>query len=249
LNGEKEMPGKFYQNPAVSGIVERQMRMWELAKESDPVRLAGGVEIDYITISRELGSGGEEIGRILADLMKWCLYDKDVLNYLAEDMNVHKSVLECVDERTTSWIEDWVTPLFKNRTARHVDQLTYYRHLTKVLLVISKLGHVIIIGRAAGLVLPRDRGLSVRVTAPFEVRCERYAEQNKVSHKQAKIAVKKADKEQRQFGRDYLGKDIFDSKHYDIVFNTGKLVPTAVAKLIWRAFDQRIMTEKSQAEK
>ncbi len=240
------MSGKFYQNPAVSGIVERQMRMWELARESEPVRLSDGREIDYITISRELGSGGEEIGQLLADLMKWNMYDKDILNYLAEDMNVHKSVVECVDERTTNWIDDWIESLFATDSSRHVDQLSYCRHLTRVLLVISKLGQAIIIGRAAGLLLPRERGLSVRVTAPFEVRCQRYAGQHNISLKQAHSAVQKADKKQIQFVRDYLDKDIHDPRYYDIVFNTGKLVPQSVAKLIWRAFDQRKLAEQKK---
>ncbi len=240
------MPGKFYQNPAVSGIVEHQMRMWEIAKENEPIHLSDGREIDYITISRELGSGGEEIGQILADLMKWQLYDKDILDYLAEDMNVHKSVIECVDERTTNWIEDWLASIFTSTSSRYVDQLSYYRHLTRVLLVISRLGHAIIIGRAAGLVLPREKGLSVRVTAPFEVRCQRYADQQNISLKQAQLAVSKTDKEQIQFAQDYLKKDIHDPGYYDIVFNTGKLSPHSVAKLIWRAFDQRKLTAQRQ---
>jgi len=242
------MPGKFYQNPAVSGIVEHQMRMWEIAKENEPVRLSEGLEIQYIAISRELGSGGEEVGRILADLMGWKLYDKDILNYLAEDMNVHKSVIECVDERTIGWIEDWIAPIFKNSASRHVDQTSYFRHLTRVLLVIGKLGHAIIIGRAAGLVLPREQGLRVRITAPFEIRCQRIAAQENIPLKKAEAVVRKADKEQVEFVKNYLGKDIHDPVYFDLIFNTGKLTPHAAAKLIWRAMDQRQLMQQKEME-
>ena len=60
--------------------------------------------------------------------------------------------------------------------------------------------------------------------------------------------MRKTDKNQVKFVRDFLGKDIYDSKHYDIVCSTEKLNPKSVAKLIWRAFDQRVQAEQEHAE-
>ena len=94
-------------------------------------------------------------------------------------------------------------------------------------------------GRAAGLLLPREQGLSVRVTAPFKLRCECYAEENEISVKEAKSVVEKSDRGRQRFVKEMLNEDIFDCRHYDIVMNTEKLTPTSVAKLIWRALDQR----------
>jgi cytidylate kinase-like protein len=236
------MVGKCFQNREINQILERQMRQWELSKneqirkEQAVLKGGSGEVINYITLSRELGSNGEQIARILAEQLNWQLYDKEILDYMAENMNVRKDVVESVDERTIGWIEDWLAPIF---TEWSVGQLSYYQHLAKVLLVIAKHGRAIIVGRAAGLLLPREHGLSVRVTAPFELRCKRYARENEISVKEAKAIIEKSDRGQQKFVQDMLKKDIFDCMHYDIVINTEKLNPTSVAKLIWRTLDQR----------
>ena len=247
------MPGRLFQNKEINQIVEHHLSQWVLSrnikdKSEMQARLASGVRIDYITISREVGSGGVEVARILSDLMKWQLFDKEILDYMAENMKVHVRALESVDERSMGWIEDWLKPVFASKSNKHVEQLSYYKHLGKVLLVIAKHAHAIIVGRAAGILLPRDKGLSVRVTAPFELRCQRYAKENQISIEEATSRVKKADKTQSRFVKDFLEKDVSDPKYYDIVCNTEKITPGSVAKLIWRSFDQRIASQKEHAK-
>lgn len=237
------MPSRVFYAREIGNIVETQMKRWEIAqsekaRSEDHASLAGR-EIHYITVSRELGSGGGEISRILSELMNWQLYDKDILNYMSENMNVQQSVLESLDTKATSWIEEFFAPLFSDR---HVPQITYYRHLVKVLFAIAQNEDAIILGRAAGLVLPRLPGLSVRIIAPFDLRCERYSQKESISLKQAKTDVAKNDTAQKAFVKNFLNKDIAQASQYDIVFNTEDLQPESVAKLIWRAFDQRKAT-------
>ena len=95
--------------------------------------------------------------------------------------------------------------------------------------------------------LPREKGLSIHVTAPFELRCRRYAKQNDIGIEKARSVVKKADKVQAQFVKSFSGKDILDSKYYDIVCSTEKLSPVSVAKLICRTFEQRVADEEENA--
>jgi cytidylate kinase len=226
-------------------LIERRLHQWEREKDQPMAvhRLADTqTEIDYITISRQCASGGNEIAQILADLLDWQVYDKSILDHMSEDMNVHKSVLESVDEGTSEWIRDWVTDLFVDPPLSHA---AYCRHLIKVLLIIAKHKKAIIIGRAAGLVLPRDKGLSVRITAPFEIRCQNYASEKNISLDEASDYVKNNDLAQHSFVKSFLGEDVDDPKHYDIVCNTEKLTPTSVAKLIWRSLDQRKTHSKS----
>ncbi|MCP4711407.1 MAG: cytidylate kinase-like family protein [Planctomycetes bacterium] len=237
------MSSKRIHNPEIDRIIERQMRQWEMSqseqakKEQHAQTATGdGHRIDYITVSRELGSGGIQIARILSEKLKWQMYDKEILDYMADDMQVQKDLLESVDERTVGWIEEWIAPIF---THKPVDQLTYYRSLAKELLVISRHGQAIILGRAGGLILPRKIGLSVRITAPFELRCERYAQEYNISAGEAKSVVEKKDRSQKAFVHDMLNQDIVDCRHYDIMINTEFIKPESAAKLIWRALDQR----------
>ncbi len=238
------MTSSFGQDERFPRTVENRIRQWREVEEVRPVRLNGGGEIDYITISREVGSGGAEVAQKLSKLMEWGLYDRKILDFMAENFGIHKDVLESVDEKTRGWIEDSLSLFFSKKSSKGIDQLSYYKHLVEALLVIAKHGRAIIVGRAASHVLPRRKGLSVLLTAPFELRCRRYAERNDINIEKATSEVKKKDKEQRKFVKSFLYKDAFDVRYYDIVFNTEKLSPEAVAKLIWRAFDQRVLEEK-----
>ncbi len=245
------MSERIYKNEGVGQIVERQMNQWEMARNmktrvSGIAHQASGAHVDYITVSRSTGSDGEDVVIKLAAQMGWQIYDKEILNYMAEDMDVHVKALESVDERTISWINDWLVPFFTSKTSAHVEQLSYYKHLGKVLLIIARHGKAIIVGRAAGQILPRERGLRVRITAPFNLRCERYAEKNNINIEQARMIIREADDSQRRFVRDFAGIDIDDPHQYDLVCNTEKMSSESVAKLIWRAFDQRVISKLEQ---
>jgi cytidylate kinase len=240
------MPTSDSNNDGLSHLVERRLEVWHSEQEKKPELphlTEAQAEIDYITISREPGSGGEEIARILGDLLTWQVYDKVILDYMAENMNVHKEVLESIDEGTSVWISNWLKKLFKDRSEKQSD---YCRHLVHVLLVIARHKKAIILGRAAGLVLPHETGISVRVTAPIEVRCRRWAEAQNISVKEAQAEVKKIDLAQKSFVKSFLGEDIEDPRHYDIICSTEKLSPTSVAKLIWRTLDQRQITAQEE---
>ncbi len=229
--------------------VERRMKEWQENQEAAAHHLSDGARINYITLSRQLGAGGEEVAEELAKLMGWSVFDKRIVNFMAENFGVHADVLETVDERTRGWIEDSISMFFSNKKgSEHLDQYSYYKHLIEALLVIAQHGRAIIVGRAAGQVLPRDHGLSIRITAPFELRAERVAAQNKIKVSEARDIVKKADDNQKRFVKDFLWKDAFDLTSFDMIFNTEKLSPLAVAKLIWRAFDMRIESKKQQLE-
>ena len=148
------MARKHFQNPEIVKIVDSQMGQWELnrtiqAKKEEPVPASSDAKIDYITISRELGSGGEEIAHTLSDLMKWQMYDKEILNYMAEKMDVHVRLLESVDEQAIGWIKDSLAPLFSVKISQHVEQLSYYKHLGEYFLLFAKLGRRLLVGGAA----------------------------------------------------------------------------------------------------
>lgn len=239
------MPGKFLNKQEIGKIVDGQMQHRAISQDvRQRINIQeerSGEAIDFITISYELGSAGEEVARILADQMKWQLYDKEILDYMSENMNVHVKVLESVDERTSGWIHDWLLPLLSTKSSPHVEQLSYYKHLGNVLMVLARHGQAVIVGRAAGHLLPRERGLSIRVTAPFDLRCQRYAHKNEFSVEEARQIVSKRDDHQRRFVKDFVNDDIDDPLHYDLVCSTEKLSPMALAKLIWRAFDRRVL--------
>lgn len=51
-----------------------------------------------ITISREFGSGGRELGKRLADLLKWDYYDKEIITAIAGNKNMDESYVSRILE-------------------------------------------------------------------------------------------------------------------------------------------------------
>ncbi len=236
------MPMKTIHSREINSIIESQMRQWVIScdqqeKSDSSSSPDAQPAIKYISISRDIGSGGAEIGQTLSKLTEWQIYDKEILDYMAEDMNVRKNVLKSVDERTIGFIEEWLIPFF----AKHqVAQNEYFHHLSKTLMIIANYGKAIIIGRGAGMILPPNDGLRIRITSPIETRIQNIAKRDNISLDEAKLLVQSSDKSRCDFVQKIIGKDIFDCLNYDLVINTKHLSTQAAAKLIWRALDQRI---------
>ncbi len=237
------MTGSFFSGESYDVTVERRMREWQEKKDIEEGRLPGEHNrINYITVMRQMGSQAEEVASILAKLMDWGIFDQKIIDFMAENFGIHKDVLQSVDERTRNWIQDSLESFFSGKGG-YLDQSSYYRHLVEALLVVARHGRAIIMGRAAGQILPRQNGIAVAITAPFELRCRRIAEQHAISLEEARKLVKKDDKQQVKFVKDFLSKEAFDSMHFDIICNTELLTPPMVANLILRTYKLRTMSE------
>ena len=105
----------------VERIVERQMRNWELARgqrdtESGP--LADGV-FEFVAISRQSGSGGLTLARGVGEQTGWDVYDREILNYMAQDDAVQQKIYEMADERVEAHIFVATLALFLKRSLEH----------------------------------------------------------------------------------------------------------------------------------
>jgi cytidylate kinase len=87
--------------------------------------------------------------------------------------------------------------------------------------------------------LPRDRGLAVRVIAPEKYRIEEFMRREQLNEQQARRRIHELDRGRREFVQWFSGKDVADPQLYDMVLNVGRLGPAAVADLIVAAHRQR----------
>ena len=129
----------------------------------------------FVAISREAGSGGAEIGRMLAERLGWGLYDRELVEEVAERLHVAPRFLELLDEARTDWFRDALLELVDKRL---VHQDTYVRRLGRLMLLAAWEGEAVFVGRGAHLLLPPDNGLLVRVVAPRAFRMARIAERD-----------------------------------------------------------------------
>jgi cytidylate kinase len=220
-------------DPGLSAAAERAMRRWELRREIER-RQAHRAEVDSpesfcITISREAGSRGSTVARLVGQKLGWTVYDQELLEYIAHEMHLRAGVLESLDERAFRWAHDWLAALLEDQWQ---NQDAYIVHLTKVILAIGLHGEAIIVGRGAGCILPRDRALNVRIIGADNERMAYLSQTERLTPQEAERYMRETDQQRKQFVRDYFHRDSSDPHEYDLILDSSALGEECCAELI-----------------
>ncbi len=155
-----------------------------------------------ITIGRQFGSGGHEIGRRLAEKMGYKLYDKELLKLQAEHSGIAEKVLESYDERpTNSLLYSIVMDVYPsmNYVGSSLNQQVYQAQYDAIKGLSGK-GSCVIVGRGADYILRDEPNLvSVFIHADLDVRAVRVAEFEHCSLEKARDIITKADKKRASY--------------------------------------------------
>jgi cytidylate kinase len=229
---------------SIEQIIEEQVRKWQFSK-TEPK--AEAVFRPIVTLSREPGSGGNVIGERLARRLDLDLFHQEVIHAMAKSAKVSSRLLETLDERGLSVLDDWMAYMVD---ARHMWPDQYMKHLMKVIGAIGRHGGAVLIGRGANFILPPERRFSVRVIAPFEIRAANVARDHQVSEKDARNRITKTDSQRRAFIRKYFNTSIADPLNYDMVVNTGSVsIDGAVEAIVGFLGMQAAGKARDQAQK
>ena len=155
------------------------------------------------------------IGERLARRLHLDLFHQEMIHAMARSAKVSSRLLETLDERGLSVLDDWMAYMVD---ARHMWPDQYMKHLMKVIGAIGRHGGAVLIGRGANFILPPER-----VIAPFDVRAANVARDHQVSEKDARNRITKTDSQRRAFIRKYFNTSIADPLNYDMVVNTGSV--------------------------
>src|SRR5207302_10505318 len=117
-----------------------------------------------VCISREAGAGGGTIACMVGRRLDWKVYDHELLEAIAQRMELSVDEVRAFDELAPSVVQDWILPL---RAEHYAPQEAYLDHLAKLVEAIRRAGESVIIGRGAGFLLPREETLTVRIVAPL----------------------------------------------------------------------------------
>lgn len=217
---------------SIERIVEEQILQWQkirAEKKEEPT----GVHI--ITVSREDGSGGTLLAEKLAADLGFDLFHREVIQEMAQSANISARIVETLDEKGLSVLEESIASLVNER---HLWPDQYLHHLMKVVGTIGKHGRAVIIGRCANFILPPERILSIRVIAPLAVRIQNIARALKISEQEAQKRILKTDADRRAFSRKYFYADVSDPLHYDLVINTARIGIDAAAESVKAALSR-----------
>jgi cytidylate kinase len=171
----------------------------------------------FITIAREPGSGGVPVAQAVSKKLGFLCLDEQVAEEIAHSTKLRKELVQAVDEKHRTVIEDMVQSLLN---PDYVDDIRYVTELTKVVITYALRGKVVIVGRGANFLTPFSKGLHVSITAPYEIRVLRAMEHEKLSREQAMQVIAKVEKERKEFVKQYFKRDASKINSYDVTLNT-----------------------------
>lgn len=179
-----------------------------------------------ITIARQFGSGGHEIGRRLAKRLDIPVYDKELITHAAQESGLSEEVLHYFDEKPTNSL------LYSLSTGTYsfdgggvnyslpVNQQVFQAQFDAIRRLAED-HSCVIVGRCADYVLEKHEGLvKVFIYADLNDRVQRVAEYDKISLAEAKNRINKSDKRRASYYNFYSGKKWGVAGTYDLCINT-----------------------------
>ncbi|MFO0787831.1 MAG: cytidylate kinase-like family protein [Pirellulales bacterium] len=224
---------------AMADVAERQMRHWALDLQTkdrlqdEPVREEVPQLIHpYVAIAREAGTDATGIAAAIAAKCGWKVMDRELLDYLAEQENLSRVALEFVDERTVSWFHEMFGKWLEDKL---VSQAEYVSRLGKLVLLAAQHESLVFVGRGVQFMLPRERGLAVRLIAPLKYRIRSLMQQNECDEREAKRLAAELDSNRAQFVHRYFHHDNADPHVYDLVINLERVPRDEAVEMIANA--------------
>ncbi|MDY2791007.1 MAG: cytidylate kinase-like family protein [Lachnospiraceae bacterium] len=182
-----------------------------------------------ITIGRQFGSGGREIGEKLALKLGIPFYDKDLLKRAAKESGLCEEIFENFDEKpSSSFLYSLVMdPYSLGYSNNGYDLPLNHKVFLAAFDTIKKIadeGSCVIVGRCADYALQDyDNVLNVFVHAPLEDRIKRISAKYELSESKAKDMIYKKDKQRASYYNYYSSSKWADIKNYDLTINSSHL--------------------------
>jgi cytidylate kinase len=221
-------------------LVERQMLLHEqrhkLIRQHADDELQGPYH--FITVSRDIGALGDAVASEIAARLRWKVFDKEIVDYIAKHSHISKDLVDQLDEKAQSLVhesvERWML-MFQMESYRNDE---YHIALIKALVTLAAQGRSVLLGRGGAYVLQEQPGLHVRITASLPVRVRRLSKLWSTSIGETNKIVLKTDAERREFIQHHFKPDRDDNLFFHLIFNTDNLSVDYVAAAIVAVIEQ-----------
>lgn len=184
---------------------------------------AGTYGKNVIAIGRQFGSGGHDIGKILAEKLGYDFYDEEIIQMTAGTTGYTPEFIKKNEEiMTNSLIYDLVNQMYLNADMQdEAPKDKIFEAECQVVRNLAKKGNCVIVGRCADYVL-RNSGncLKVFFSAPLVSRIRRVAQRQNISEGEAKATVQKNEKLRADNYRYYTRRMWGAAGNFDLSLNT-----------------------------
>ncbi len=193
-----------------------------------------------ITVGRQFGSGGRELGRALAEALEIEYYDKELLVESAKLAGVNPEYFEKKDERFPTFLQGLfsfsmgVTPMCYYTGASSISDDGLYKSISDFLLKTSKEKSFVVVGRSADYILRKHpRCVNIFIHAPLEECVRRITARNDaIDEAKAAAMAKKTNKWRAEYYNFFTDKTWGDAKSYDLTIDSSLMSMENNVKLI-----------------
>ena len=192
----------------------------EVAQISDTAEIKEAKQGIIVTIARQHGASGREIGKLLAEKLGAPYYNKDLTLLTAQESGLSREYVRDVEDGKLQKIETLYIGLDPTDQARQAQE--------KVLKAIAQKGSCVIVGRAADKVLEEYKPLKLFIHAPLEYRIERIMQKYGDSKESAAEFIAKSDKRRANYYQLITGEKWGDFNNYDLAVDSSIGVENAV---------------------
>ncbi|GAC1401918.1 MAG: cytidylate kinase-like family protein [Ktedonobacteraceae bacterium] len=223
----------------------------ETAWNSEP--LPSGIPPEgrvVVTIARQFGSGGAEIGHLVAETSNLHYVDYGILEEVARRLGVDVERAARQDEQTAGmaghifdairtsnpFIVNYGSLFNQPSIPTQSKELAYLRLTQRVVLELATEGDAVIVGRGSQFLLHNaSRTLHIYIFAPLPYRIENVMKQFHLNHVQAERLIEQRDYEHDSYLRRYYGSDGHQPSLYHLLINTSLFSLELAADLIHQA--------------
>lgn len=223
----------------LAAAIERTRRRWEALQKGEakaPQPVAPAPRAFTIALSREAGTDAPQIAQLIGERLGWPVYDRELLQHIAEEMGVRTRLLDSVDERRKNWVQECLEALGSGKV---ISEGGYVRHLVETLLSLAAHGECVIVGRGAAQILSPETTLRIRLVGSPAERAESIRQRLGISREEATRWVEKTDRERDRFVKDHFNKDPVNPAFYDLVINAPRFTPADCANFVLEALERR----------
>ena len=190
-----------------------------------------------VTISRQYGSGGRIIGKILAEKLNVPFYDKKILDMAAEQSGYSRELMEGTELKAkSSFAYNLASALSFNEGISGSPLSVNEKLFLAQFQVIKEIGDTdkaVIVGRCADYVLSeKDNVVKVYITSDFDTRVNTVMKRHDLTQSQARDLIIKTDKRRSNYYSYYTGEKWGKADKYDLVVSTAKVGIDGAAGLI-----------------
>ncbi len=203
-----------------------------------------------ITIARQFGSGGKEIGEKLSSRLEIPFYDKSIIHLAAQESGIDEDLFQSADEKAlhTFWATTaGSTSIYGNRLSMFSEMPMNDKLFIIQSNIIKRLAEesCVIVGRCADYILREEKNIvSVFIHADEESKKQRMIQTYEVPEKDAKEVMVKTDKKRAAYYNYYSGEKWGRADNYDLSINSGAIGIDGAVDLIIKFAELKLEVSK-----